>query len=615
MLLLLALCVGNGRQATAAVLLSDEFPGSVINSDAWETITLNTGSSVSVADGIALLTDRGRLSPKGEFETVEIRGRAKFTQSPSDVLKIILRTDGSLFNDQYLESANGIRVGITSSSNWDSDASRNVTVDEPGRAQSVGGLQLPMGVFFDFRIVDSGGQIKVYVGDLSNPLVTWSSQSRWGNRITFYNRERIGGIHHGTAFDYIEVSSISPRIVQQPKPVEVPLGGSAEFEVNAEGVGQLRYQWRFNGARIIGATNATLPIAGISALDEGEYTVQVTDDDGSVVSEPARLNLLKDTDGDGLSDNYERGAGRYEIVTGNFSWQEAKADAKGKGGHLATITSPEEWSYLAGQFGNSLLRLYLGASDQASEGVWEWVTGEPFRYTRWGSGQPDNAGGLQHYLWLHPDGSGWDDFASVPGGDAAVMGYLLERGFFTDPNNPDSDGDGFNDGVEVSAGSIPTDETSKPLPKFIALPANQTVTNGAAVTFSVGASGFGPISFQWQHNGVELTTETNSTLTLPEISREDAGAYTVTASNPAGSVTSPAAHLVVTPLTELELLAGDFVLVRIHDIRSGPWRVERSEDLLTWESIGTATFSNGVSALLETASQGVGRKFYRAVSP
>jgi hypothetical protein len=68
-------------------------------------------------------------------------------------------------------------------------------------------------------------------------------------------------------------------------------------------------------------------------------------------------------------------------------------------------------------------------------------------------------------------------------------------------------------------------------------------------------------------------------------------------------------------LTELELLAGDFVLVRIHDIRSGPWRVERSEDLLTWESIGTATFSNGVSALLETASQGVGRKFYRAVSP
>ena len=35
---------------------------------------------------------------------------------------------------------------------------------------------------------------------------------------------------------------------------------------------------------------------------------------------------------------------------------------------------------------------WIGASDAASEGKWEWVSGHPWEYTSWGENQPDNAG-------------------------------------------------------------------------------------------------------------------------------------------------------------------------------------------------------------------------------
>ena len=71
----------------------------------------------------------------------------------------------------------------------------------------------------------------------------------------------------------------------------------------------------------------------------------------------------------------------YEIIEGSFTWQEAKVDAEFRGGHLATITSLEEQ-----QTGELLTQgdfYWLGATDEQSEGVWEWVTGEPFDFTYW----------------------------------------------------------------------------------------------------------------------------------------------------------------------------------------------------------------------------------------
>lgn len=85
-----------------------------------------------------------------------------------------------------------------------------------------------------------------------------------------------------------------------------------------------------------------------------------------------------DSDGDGLTDAWERGFGRYQIVQGNFTWQQAKADAEAKGGHLGTITSESEWTTIQQVLGASITgkNMWLGGTDQIQEGQWRWITAE-----------------------------------------------------------------------------------------------------------------------------------------------------------------------------------------------------------------------------------------------
>jgi hypothetical protein len=64
------------------------------------------------------------------------------------------------------------------------------------------------------------------------------------------------------------------------------------FNVTATGTGQLRYQWRFNGNNIPGATASTLTVPNVGLTNDGLYDVQITDDVAPVTSFPARLTVL-----------------------------------------------------------------------------------------------------------------------------------------------------------------------------------------------------------------------------------------------------------------------------------------------------------------------------------
>lgn len=274
------------------------------------------------------------------------------------------------------------------------------------------------------------------------------------DQIRFYNRvltgEEVERIHD---FELMEDGVQLPVIENPPTDVEVPLNGSATFQVTASGTGSLRYQWRFEGARIIGATTASLLIEHVSNLDEGDYTVEVTDDVGSVVSEPAHLFIREDTDGDGLSDRYETGFGRYELVPGPMTWRQARAAAEARGGHLATIVSAQEWAAIqeviadrGESFANKSTA--IGGTDEAVEGTWEWITGEPWTYTHWHQNgiEPNNGGGIEDALGITSyAGFPWNDI----GPDSEVDHYLFERGYHTNPNEPDTDGDGLSDGDET----------------------------------------------------------------------------------------------------------------------------------------------------------------------
>ena len=172
---------------------------------------------------------------------------------------------------------------------------------------------------------------------------------------------------------------------------------------------------------------------------------------------------FEDTDGDGLTDDYEKGYGRYQLIKGSYDWKKAKEDAEKRGGHLATITSQAEWEAVREVVGELPSTYWLGGTDEKTEGTWEWITGELWKFTKWSSNEPNNLGN-EDYLqtWGKSiDGNRlWNDNQF----NENRNGYILEYGYYTDPTLADSDGDRVSDGVEVAAKTDPNNPLSRPAP-------------------------------------------------------------------------------------------------------------------------------------------------------
>jgi hypothetical protein len=82
------------------------------------------------------------------------------------------------------------------------------------------------------------------------------------------------------------------QITAQPQSVATGPGSNVTFSVGAVGTGALRYQWKLGGSDLPGQTNTTLTLNNVQLADNGNYTAFVTDDVGSVTSQPATLSVL-----------------------------------------------------------------------------------------------------------------------------------------------------------------------------------------------------------------------------------------------------------------------------------------------------------------------------------
>jgi hypothetical protein len=76
-------------------------------------------------------------------------------------------------------------------------------------------------------------------------------------------------------------------------------------------------------------------------------------------------------------------------------------------------------------------------------------------------------------------------------------------------------------------------------------PQGKAVTQGASATFTVGATGATPLSYQWRFEGTKLAAATGSSYTRPNAQPAHEGDYSVVITNIAGAVTSSEAFLVV----------------------------------------------------------------------
>lgn len=84
-------------------------------------------------------------------------------------------------------------------------------------------------------------------------------------------------------------------------------------------------------------------------------------------------------------------------------------------------------------------------------------------------------------------------------------------------------------------------------------PVSQTVYVNDSVTLNVSATGTGPLNYQWRKNGVALSGQTASYLTIANITLADSAVYDVVVSNEAGEVPSSEAVLSVKAFPSLAL--------------------------------------------------------------
>jgi|GEM_PF-1713791 len=133
---------------------------------------------------------------------------------------------------------------------------------------------------------------------------------------------------------------------------------------------------------------------------------------------------------------------RYYRYNGStLPWCAAEALAKNDGGYLATIGSHNENTVVGeASFGNDYAR-WFGGNDRMISNVWKYSNGDPWTYTNWWTGEPNNDAGAQYYTAINWGAAGrWDDQ-----GDTASRKFLLE----TVPN--------IADGARVTTNSYTPD--------------------------------------------------------------------------------------------------------------------------------------------------------------
>jgi hypothetical protein len=154
-------------------------------------------------------------------------------------------------------------------------------------------------------------------------------------------------------------------------------------------------------------------------------------------------------------------------------------------------------------------------------------------------------------------------------------------------------------------------------PVFRVQPNSQYVDVGNSFTLVSYVEGMGEVSYQWQFNGTDIDGETSITYSKSNFQLEDAGNYTLVASNELGVATSSTAVLAVTPapvILSLDLLTANEVVTTWSSVTGRTYRVEFNLDLdpLGWQTIADVLATN-VTTSVTNDPFGADQQFYRVV--
>ncbi|MEM7167509.1 MAG: immunoglobulin domain-containing protein, partial [Planctomycetota bacterium] len=356
----------------------------------------------------------------------------------------------------------------------------------------------------------------------------------------------------------------SPVVTADPTGGSECLGGNFTLTVTATGSTPLNYQWQRNGTNLAGATNATLSLTGLSALDTGSYQAIVTNDCGSTVSAAATfvvdeppailvepISLARCTGATAtlsvsasgtlplsyqwfLDGSMVAGATSSSLTTGSVSAADAGSYEVVVTNVCGTVTSAP-----------ALLDVLVAPMITTQPGSVSACLGDPASLSVVATGSAPVT-----HTWRR-------DGVDVPGANSATLTISAVTA---------ADDATYDVVITNSCGSttsLPVTITVLTAPAITMDPTAAVVCEGDAVTLNASASGSAP-SYQWRLDGVSIPGATGASLTLPAVTVGDGGAYDVVASNICGNATSAAANLtvnenvqIVTAPTNQSVTAGD----------------------------------------------------------
>ncbi len=340
------------------------------------------------------------------------------------------------------------------------------------------------------------------------------------------------------------VQSVS--IASQPEAATVVQGGSTLFQVAATGTEPISYQWSKDDAAIADATNSTLTLTSIEAVNSGEYKVTVSNAAGSVTSDTVTLSVesppvmteLTESLSAVEGESVELSVTAVGTVPITYQWSKGGVVLEGATGStlsLANVVPSDASDYM--------VAVSNGAGRVESESITLTVV------------QPAS-------------------IVSQPEGGTAVLGEVFVMSVVTVGTEPISyqwhfggqamegatksslslaNVKAVNSGeykvtVSNAAGSVTSDTVTLSVespPVMTELTESLSAVEGESVELSVTAVGTVPITYQWSKGGVVLDGATGSTLSLSQRGAVGCADYMVAVSNGAGRVESESITLTV----------------------------------------------------------------------
>ncbi|MCF7668604.1 MAG: immunoglobulin domain-containing protein [Verrucomicrobia bacterium] len=331
-----------------------------------------------------------------------------------------------------------------------------------------------------------------------------------------------------------------PVLTEQPEEDSVlPVGSSVTFEVDAESLAPLEFQWLKDGEKLEGATNAALKLSDLTVKDNGTYQALVRNVVAEVSGNKVELTVVSPpsiTSQPGDKTIPVNSNVVFKVEVESITPVELQWKFEGKNIEDATST-------------NLLLEKVkpsdAGEYSVTAKNMADSVESKPFNLTVLElpkiTKQPEDA-----TLVL-----GESTVFEVAAESIAPLSYQWQfNGEDIDgatseklelSNVKTNDAGGYRAVVKNKLGAVPSKEAKLTVnvpPVITEQPGWYTRPAGTNVTFDIKAEGTEPLRYQWKFFGTNIASATNPELQITNISTNDAGVYSVVVTNMAGAAKS-----------------------------------------------------------------------------